>query len=90
MITNDPNFIKILPLTISESFNEFTNFSNDKINEQKDELNTLEYKNDNDNLFKNNKEVPSTGNEIIMENYFNFNNENLQKVLELEVRVIIE
>ncbi len=90
MITNDSNFIKILPLAISESFNEFTDFSDDKINEQEDELNTLEYKNDNDNLFENNKKVFSTDNEIIMENYFNFDNEDLQKALELEVRVVIE
>jgi len=90
LITNDSNFIKILPLAISESFNEFTDFSDDKINEQEDELNTLEYKNDNDNLFENNKKVFSTDNEIIMENYFNFDNEDLQKALELEVRVVIE
>ena len=45
--------------TVSESFNKFTDFSNDEINEQENELNTLEYKNDNDNLFENNKEVSS-------------------------------
>ncbi len=44
---------------ISESFNEFTDFSDDKINKQEDELNTLEYENDNNNLFENNKEVSS-------------------------------
>src|SRR6266542_1272418 len=75
---------------VSESFNEFTDFSDNEINEQEDELNTLEYENDNNNLFENNKEVPSTGNEMIIENYFNFDDEDLQKVLELEVRVIIE
>ena len=75
---------------VSESFNKFTDFSDDEINEQEDELNTLEYENDNDNLFENNKEVPNTGNEMIMENYFNFDDEDLQKVLELEVRVVIE
>ena len=52
MITNDPNFIKILSLAVSESFNEFTDFSDDEINEQEDELNTLKYENDNDNLLK--------------------------------------
>ena len=90
MITNDPNFIKIPPLAVSKSFNEFTDFFNDKINEQKDKLNTFEYKNDNDNFFKNNKEIPSIGNKMIIKNYFNFNDEDLQKVLELEVRVVIE
>ena len=77
MIINDPNFIKILSLAISKSFNKFTDFSDDKINEQEDELNTLEYKNDNDNLFENNKKVFSTDNEMIMENYFNFDDEDL-------------
>ncbi len=90
MITNDLNFIKISPLAVSESFNEFTDFSDDEINEQKDKLNTLEYENDNDNLFENNKEIPSTDNEMIMENYFNFNDEDLQKALELKIKVIIE
>ncbi len=90
MITNNPNFIKILPLAVSKSFNEFIDFSNDEINEQEDKLNTLKYENDNDNLFKNNKEVFSTGNKMIMENYFNFNDKDLQKALELEVRVIIK
>ncbi len=90
MITNNPNFIKIPPLAVSKSFNEFTDFSDDKINEQEDELNTLKYENDNDNLFKNNKEVFSTDNEIIMENYFNFDDKDLQKALELEVRIVIE
>src|SRR6266545_1796076 len=75
---------------VSESFNEFTDFSGDEINEQEDELNTLEYENDNDNLFENNKEVSSTSNKMIMENYFNFDDEDLQKALELEVRVIIK
>jgi len=90
LITNDLNFIKISPLAVSESFNEFTDFSDDEINEQKDKLNTLEYENDNDNLFENNKEIPSTDNEMIMENYFNFNDEDLQKALELKIKVIIE
>src|SRR6266498_309563 len=90
LITNDPNFIKILPLVVSESFNEFTDFSDDEINKQEDELNTLEYENDNDNLFENNKEVFSIGNKMIMKNYFNFDDEDLQKALELEVRVVIE
>ena len=75
---------------VSESFNEFTDFSDDEINEQEDELNTLKYENDNDNLFENNKEVPSINNEIIMENYFNFDDEDLQKALELKIRVVIE
>ena len=90
LITNDLNFIKISPLAVSKSFNEFIDFSDDEINEQEDELNTLEYENDNNNLFENNKEVPSTGNEMIIENYFNFDDKDLQKALELEVKVIIK
>jgi len=75
---------------VSESFNEFTDFSDDEINEQEDELNTLEYEDNNGNLFENNKEAPEVGNEMVMENYFNFDNKDLQKALELEVRVVIE
>ena len=90
LITNNPNFIKIPLLAISKSFNKFTDFSDNEINEQKDKLNTLKYENDNNNLFENNKEVLSVDNKMIIENYFNFDDEDLQKVLELEVRVIIE
>ncbi len=90
LITNNPNFIKIPPLAVSESFNKFTDFSDDEINKQEDKLNTLEYENDNDNLFENNKKVFSIGNEMIIENYFNFDDKDLQKALELEVRVVIE
>ena len=75
---------------VSESFNEFTDFSDDEINEQEDELNTLEYEDNNGNLFENNKEAPEVGNEMVMENYFNFDDKDLQKALELEVRVVIE
>ncbi|RIA97041.1 hypothetical protein C1645_732745 [Glomus cerebriforme] len=74
---------------ISKNFNEVTDFFNDEINEQEDELNTFEYKDDS-NLIKNNKETSKVGNEIIMENYFNFNDEDLQKTLKMKVRVIIE
>ena len=52
--------------------------------------NTLEYEGDNDNIAENNREIPETGNEIIMENYFNFDDEGLQKALAFEVRVVIE
>jgi hypothetical protein len=86
MDLTDSEFYK----AVSESFNEFTDFSDDEINEQEDELNTLENENDNGNLFENNKEVPSIGNEMTVENYFNFDNEDLQKALDLEVRVVIE
>src|ERR1700722_15678125 len=75
---------------VSESFNEFTDFSDDEINEQEDELNTLEYEDNNGNLFENNKEAPEVGNEMVMENYFNFDDKDLQKALELKVRVVIE
>src|SRR6266542_5567420 len=90
LITNDPNFIKILLLAISESFNKFTDFSDDEINKQEDELNILKYENDNDNLFENNKEFSSTGNKMIIKNYFNFDDKDLQKILKLKVRVVIE
>ena len=82
----DSEFYKAL----SESLDDFTDFSDDEIKEQEIELNTLEYEGDNDNIAENNREIPETGNEIIMENYFNFDDEGLQKALAFEVRVVIE
>lgn len=74
---------------INESFNDITEFSDDEINEQEVELNIAEY-DDNDNLAENNKESPEFGNEITIENYFNFDDKDLQEALKMEVRVVIE
>jgi len=82
---SDSEFYK----AVSESFNEFTDFSDDEINEQENELNALEYEDDSD-LFENGRETPEVNNEMIMENYFNFDDKDLQKALELDVRVVIE
>jgi hypothetical protein len=78
---------------ISESFAEIAEFSDDEIKEQENELDILEYDDDDRDLFENNennKEIPEVNNEIIMENYFNFDDEDLQKALALEVKVVIE
>ena len=82
---SDSEFYK----AVSESFNEFTDFSDEEINEQENELNALEYEDDSD-LFENGREIPEVNNEMIMENYFNFDDKDLQKALELDVRVVIE
>ncbi len=74
---------------INESFNDITEFSDDEINEQEVELNIAEY-DDNDNLAENNKESPEFGNEITIENYFNFDDKDLREALKMEVRVVIE
>lgn len=79
--------------SISESFAEIAEFSDDEIKEQENELDILEYDDDDRDLFENNennKEIPEVNNEIIMENYFNFDDEDLQKALALEVKVVIE
>ncbi|CAG8636744.1 16143_t:CDS:2 [Funneliformis mosseae] len=43
-----------------------------------------------DNLTIDNEEILKYGSKSVMENYFNFDNQNLQKALEVEVRVVIE
>src|SRR4051812_32680925 len=75
---------------VSEGFNKFTDFSDDEIKEQEYELNTLEYDDVDSDLSENIRETPDTGNEIIMENYFNFDDKDLQKALAIDVRVVIE
>ena len=44
---------------VSESFNEFTDFSNNEINKQEDELNIFEYENDNKIFLKIIKRFPA-------------------------------
>jgi hypothetical protein len=74
---------------LSESFNKSTDFSDEKIKEQECELD-LEYDDDDGNLTEDERVIPESGNEIVMENYLNFNDEYLQKALALDVRVVIE
>jgi hypothetical protein len=74
---------------LSESFNESTDFSDEEIKEQECELD-LEYDDDDGNLTEDERVTPESGNEIVMENYLNFNDEDLQKALALDVRVVIE
>jgi hypothetical protein len=74
---------------LSESFNEFTDFSDEEIQDQEYEL---DFECDDNDLTedKSKSVTPESGSEIIMENYFNFNDENLQKALAMDVRVVIE
>jgi hypothetical protein len=74
---------------LSESFNEFTDFSDEEIQDQEYEL---DFECDDNDLTEDESEsvTPESGSEIIMENYFNFNDEDLQKALVMDVRVVIE
>lgn len=76
---------------LSESFNKFTDFSDEEIQEQEYELD-FECDNNDGNFIEDESErmIPESGNEIIMKNYFNFNDEDLQKALAMDVRVVIE
>jgi hypothetical protein len=73
---------------LSESFNKFTDFSDEEIKEQEYELD-LKY-DDDGNLTEDESVTPEGSNEIVMENYLNFNDEDLQKALALDVRIVIE
>jgi spore coat polysaccharide biosynthesis predicted glycosyltransferase SpsG len=71
---------------LNKSFNEITEFSEEELEEQEKEYNQAE---EEENLDKDNEEIPKEGNEIILEKYFNINEE-LQRALEVEVRVVVE
>ena len=73
--------------TFNESLN-FTEFS-DEIREQEEEFDFIE-DNDEDFAEENETEIPNKNNEIIIENYFDFNNQEFQKALKIDVKVIIE
>jgi hypothetical protein len=71
---------------LNQSFNDTIEFSDEELREQEEELNQAENEQIDD---EDKREMPETGNEIILENYFNFNEE-LQRAMEMEVRVIVE
>ncbi|CAG8738567.1 5570_t:CDS:1, partial [Funneliformis mosseae] len=56
------------------------------------ELNNNDSNNNNDeNDFKENKkEIPKINNKIIMKNDFDFNNQEFQRRLKVDIRVVIE
>jgi hypothetical protein len=75
---------------INENLN-ITEFSDEEIGEQQEEFNNNDIDDDDENdLDENEKEIPEINNEIIMENYFDFNNQEFQRALEVDVRVVIE
>ncbi|CAJ0625759.1 10142_t:CDS:2 [Entrophospora sp. SA101] len=43
-----------------------------------------------ENLDENNQEITDVGNEIVIENYLDLTDQELQRALEVEVRVVIE
>ncbi|CAI2177732.1 16666_t:CDS:2 [Funneliformis geosporum] len=78
---------KELYKTFNESLN-FTEFS-DEIHEQKEEFDFIDDNNE-DIAEENETEIPNKNNKIIIENYFDFNSQEFQKALNMNIRVIIE
>lgn len=70
---------------LNKSFNNITKFL-EEVEEQEEEFNQSDEKED---LDQDNEELPKENNEIIIDKYFDINEE-LQRVLEVEVRVVIE
>jgi hypothetical protein len=74
---------------LNKSFNNLS-FSEDEIEEEKDELFQLEVEdNEDEDLAQDQEELSKADNKIIMDKYFDINDE-LQKALGVEVSVIIE
>jgi len=74
---------------LNKSFNNLS-FSEEEIEEEKDELFQLEVEdNEDEDLAQDQEELSKADNKIIMDKYFDINDE-LQKALGMEVSVIIE
>jgi hypothetical protein len=71
---------------LNKSFNEITEFSEDEIEDQEKEYDRTDEEED---LDQNNEETLNRGNEIILDKYFDVDAE-LQKALEVDVRIVIE
>src|SRR2546430_84576 len=86
-VTNASSEMKYAEL--NKSFNNLS-FSEEEIEEKKDELFQLEVEDNEDkDLTQDQEELSKADNKIIMDKYFDINDE-LQKVLGVEVSVIIE
>ena len=71
---------------LNKSFNDITEFSEDEIEDQEEEYKQSDEEED---LDQNNEETLMRGNDLILDKYFDINVE-LQKALEIEIRVVIE
>ena len=71
---------------LNKSFSDITEFSEDEIEDQEKEYKQSDEEED---LDQNNEETLMRGNDLILDKYFDINVE-LQKALEVEVRVVIE
>jgi hypothetical protein len=71
---------------LNKSFNDITKFSETEIDDQEKKYDQTDK---DDNLDQDNKETLARDNEIMLNKYFNINVE-LQKALEVEVKVVIE
>jgi hypothetical protein len=71
---------------LNKSFNDITEFSKTKIDDQENEYDQTD---EDEDLDQNNKETLARDNEIILDKYFNINVE-LQKALKVKVRIVIK
>ena len=60
---------------LNESFNDITEFSDDEFKEQENKINLFEE--ENSNLIEDSIETLEISNEMVIENYFNYSNEEL-------------
>jgi hypothetical protein len=88
---DDDKFYKEL----NQSLNDEVDFSNEEIEDleiELDELNEFdcEEEEEEEDLVEDSQETTGIGNEIIIENYLDLTDQELKRVLEVEVRVVIE
>ena len=88
-VTTELNYVRsnITERELHQMINQSLDDGDDEIREDK-ELN--ENENDEEDLEEDEKEIPDHNNEIIIENYFDLNDQEFQKALEVDVRVVIE
>src|ERR1043166_294314 len=75
---------------LHQMFNKSLNYDDDDDNEEEKEEEEEEEEVNNDDFEEDEKEMLADYNEIIIENYFDLNNQEFQQALKMDVRVIIE
>lgn len=94
-VTNAKTEMNYVQSNISEEelhqmFNKSLNYDDDD-DDVKDDEEVNENENENDENFEEDKEeIPADYNEIIIENYFDLNNQEFQQALKMDVRVVVE
>ncbi|CAJ0645047.1 2072_t:CDS:1 [Entrophospora sp. SA101] len=87
---DNENFYEELNRNLDDEM-EFSNEEIEDLEVELDELNEFnEDEGEEENLDENNQEITDVGNEIVIENYLDLTDQELQRALEVEVRVVIE